>query len=165
MKKLRYKRIIFVVGICILMMTIVLYMYRHRNHFYEYNGDIKIYTCTYRQDNKVYSFDLKAFQIKNNYYVSLNDLYNMIVILDKDAHVYLQTNKHIMVYELKQITYYFNYGQDKIVYNNDCIKLKDYNYHIYISHKNVYINVFFVEKLLFNHEKSIKFHNETATIQ
>lgn len=165
MKKLRYDRIIFIVIIFMIILGMGLYLYMNRNHYHEYDGDIKTYTCTYRQDEKVYAFDLKVFQIQNDYYVSLNDLYNMIVILDKDAHVYIDENKHMMVYELSDITYYFNYGQDRIVYNNDCIKLDDYNSHIYISHKNVYLNVFFIEKLLLNNEKKIKFQNETAIIQ
>lgn len=165
MKKLRYDRLILVMIILILVMGIILYMYVNKYHCYEYKEKVHTYICTYRQDEKVYSFELKAFQVNNDYYVSLNDLYNVMVILDDDTHVYIQENKHMMVYELSSVTYYFNYGQDKIVYNNDCIKLEDYNSHIYISHKNVYVNVFFIEKLLFKNEKKIKFQNETAIIE
>lgn len=165
MKKLRYDRVMLVVTIFIFIIGIILYMYMNMSHYYEYKDNIKTYVGTYRQDGKIYTFDLKAFQVKDDNYISLNDLYNVMIILDNDINVYIQENKHVMVYELSDITYYFNYGQDTIVYNNDCIKLEDYNSHIYISHKNIYLNVFFVEKLLFKNEKKIKFQNETAIIE
>lgn len=165
MKKLRYDRLVLISIMLLLIVIMIAYLCINKNQYYEYNGDIQTYTCTYRQDSKTYSFDLKAFQIKKDYYISLNDLYNMIVILDKNAHVYIHENKHIMVYELRQKTYYFKYGQDKIIYNNDCINLRDYDDHIYISHKNVYLNVCFIEKLLLNNEKKIKIKKENAIIE
>jgi len=165
MKRIRYNRVVFVIVVLITIVSLLLYLYYHQNYFYEYDGDIQTYVCSYQQDKKIYTFDLKGFQIDEENYVSLNDLYNVIVIMDEKAHVYMQVHKHMMVYELSDITYYFHYGQDRIVYNNDCIKLKDYDSHIYISHKNVYINVFFIEKLLFNNEKKIKFQNENAIIE
>ena len=61
--------------------------------------------------------------------------------------------------------YLFDYGQNKIVYNNECIELKDENEYIYISHKNYYINVSFIEKTVLKNDKKIKFKNKNAIIQ
>ncbi|MCI9094097.1 MAG: hypothetical protein HFF36_10010 [Coprobacillus sp.] len=165
MKKIRYNRVVLVSIFILLIIIMIFYLYLNRNQYYEYDGDIQTIPCTYRQNSKIYSFDLKIFQLEDDYYISLNDLYNMIVILDKNAHVYIHENKHVMVYELTNKTYYFKYGQDKIIYNNDCIHLKDYHTHIYISHKNVYMNVSLIEKLLLNNEKKIKIKKENAIIE
>ena len=53
----------------------IFYLYLNRNQYYEYDGDIQTIPCTYRQNSKIYSFDLKIFQLEDDYYISLNDLY------------------------------------------------------------------------------------------
>lgn len=163
-KKIRYDRFIVVGIIFMIFLIIFIYMYMHTYHFDEYNGDIETYVASYRQDDKVYTFDLKAFYKDDTYYVSLNDMYNMIVILDPNTHVYLDQNKHTLTYEMSDVLYRFDYGHGKIVYNNECIDLRNNGGYIYISHKNVYISVFFIEKLLLKNEKSIKFENKNAII-
>lgn len=164
MKKLRKDRVIIVclIFICFVLITIYIISCIGREH--KYQGDIQTYTCTYRQDDKIYAFDLKSFEINQQRYVSLNDIYNIMLILDQKTHVYINQNKHIMVYELSHITYFFHYKKDKITYENKVIEMKNYDSHIYISHKNIYINIFFVEKMLFNNEKIIKFKNKNAII-
>jgi len=130
----------------------------------QYHGDIETYACTYQQDDKIYAFDLKGFVYKEKQYVSLNDIYNVMEIIDKNTKVYLDQNRYRMVYKLSDKTYFFHYRKDLITCNNTSIDVKNYDSHIYISHKNVYINIFFVEKLLLNNEKSIKFKNKNAII-
>lgn len=163
-KRIRYDRLILVIGFILFFMIIVVYMGMHRNHYYEYDGEIETYVGTYQQDDKIYTFDLKVFQKDKQYYISLNDMYNMIIILDKNTKVYFNQNKHTLTYQMADMTYYFDYGQDKIVYNNVCINLKNEGTHIYISHKNIYISVSFIEKLLLKNEKKIKFENKNAII-
>lgn len=164
-KKLRVKRVLSVAILCLLSITIIIYMIMNINHIEEYQGDIKTYVASYRQDDKVYTFDLKTIYQDDIYYVSLNDMYNMIVIIDETAHVYLNQNKHVLTYVMSDISYQFDYGKGKIVYNNECIDLRKNDEHIYISHKNIYISVYFVEKLLLKNEKKIKFENKNAIIQ
>lgn len=164
-KKLRYDRVVIVGIICVILVGIFVYLMCHRKQVYIYSGDIETYIGTYRQDDKVYTFDLKAFIENDVYYVSLNDMYNMMIILDKETKVYIDQNKHVLTYQLSDINYYFDYGQDEIVYNNDCIDLKNKNTHIYIYHKNVYIPVYYIEKLLLNNEKKIKIENKNAIIE
>ncbi|MEG0367886.1 MAG: hypothetical protein RR585_13685 [Coprobacillus sp.] len=164
-RKLKYKRVIMVSIIFVFIIIIVIYMYMNRRHDYEYTGAIQTYTASYRQDDKVYTFDLKAFEKAGIQYVSLNDMYNMVVILDKNTKVYLNYNQHVMTYELTNQTYLFDYGHDKIVYNNKCIEFNNKDEHIYVSHKNIYISVFLTEKLLLNNEKKLTFENKNAIIQ
>lgn len=165
MKRLRYKRVVIVsVGFCLIVM-ILLYMFFHRNRFYEYEGKIDTYVATYRQDNKLYTFDLKGFQKDEKMYLSLNDMYNMVLILDKNTKVYVDEQKHTLTYQMSEGNYLFDYGQNKIVYNNECVELKDENEYIYISHKNYYINVSFIEKTVLKNDKKIKFKNKNAIIQ
>lgn len=164
-KRIRYDRIIIVGIIFCLLIGIMIYLMMHKTHYYEYSGNIETYTGVYRQDDKVYTFDLKAFIENDVYYVSLNDMYNMVLILDQKTNVYIDQNKHTLTYQLSDISYHFDYGQDKIVYNNDCINLKNKDTHIYIYHKNVYISVYYIEKLLLNNEKKVKFENKNAIIE
>ena len=164
-KKIRYDRIILVGCIFCFVVGILIYLGMHRKHYYQYSGDIETYVGVYRQDDKVYTFDLKAFVENDMYYVSLNDMYNMMLILDDQAHVYIDQNKHTLTYQLSEMTYHFDYGQDKIVYNNDCINLKGKDTHIYIYHKNIYISVYYIEKLLLTDGQKIKFENKNAIIQ
>lgn len=98
-------------------------------------------------------------------YLSLNDMYNMVLILDKNTKVYVDEQKHTLTYQMSEGNYLFDYGQNKIVYNNECIELKDENEYIYISHKNYYINVSFIEKTVLKNDKKIKFKNKNAIIQ
>lgn len=163
-KKIRYDRLSFVIGCIVIFIMLFAYMVMHRNHYYEYQGEITTYIGTYEQDDKIYTFDLKAFQEDNQYYLSLNDMYNMIILLDKNTKVYFNQNKHTLTYQMSDITYYFDYGQNQIVYNNECIDLDNESTHIYISHKNIYISVSFIEKLLLKNEKKIKFENKNAII-
>ena len=165
MKKIRVDRVLIVCFVFVIVLVIMVYLFLNRSHYYEYQDDITTYVGVYRQDEKIYTFDLKAFQKDNHYYVSLNDFYNVMIVIDKNTHVYLHESKHMLVYVLKNKTYYFNYGQDKIVYDDECLDMEDYHSHIYISRKNVYINVFFIEKLFFNNKKSIKFENKNAIIE
>lgn len=164
-KRIRYDRIIIVGIIFCLLIGVMIYLMMHKTHYYEYSGNIETYTGVYRQDDKVYTFDLKAFIENDVYYVSLNDMYNMVLILDQKTNVYIDQNKHTLTYQLSDISYHFDYGQDKIVYNNDCINLKNKDTHIYIYHKNVYISVYYIEKLLLNNEKKVKFENKNAIIE
>lgn len=164
MKKLRYDRILLVVSmILIVLVSFFLFSQMSRDRVYE--GQIQTMTATYRQNSKIYSFELKVFEEDGQNYISLNDIYNVISIIDRGSHVYLDENRHVMIYELKKGKYNFYYGKDKIVYNNISIDTQKYNSHIYISHKNVYINVYFIEKYLLNSQKKIKIKNKTATIQ
>ena len=164
-RKIRYDRVLIVSIVFILMISIGIYLSIHKTKYYEYSGNIETYVGVYRQDDKIYTFDLKAFIENDQYYISLNDMYNMIIILDKDASVYMNEQKHTLTYQLSDMDYNFDYGHDKIVYNNDCINLKEKDSHIYIYHKNVYISVYYIEKLLLNNEKSIKFENKNAIIE
>ncbi len=163
MKRLRYKRVVGVGIITLVLIFIMFYLFMNKNQFYEYSGTIETYVCSYRQDDKVYTFDLKGFK-EEKMYVSLNDMYNMIVILDKNAHVYIDKHRHTMVCEMNDKIYYFDYGQDEISYDDKSIDMSDYQSHIYISHKNVYIRVDFIEKILLNNKKKISFKNKTAII-
>lgn len=163
-KRIRYDRLCLVIGIVVILIIILGYMGMHRNHYYEYDGEIETYIGTYQQDDKIYTFDLKVFQKNDQYYVSLNDMYNMIILLDKNTKVYFNQNKHTLTYQMSDKTYYFDYGQDQIIYEDQCIDLKNKSTHIYISHKNIYVSVSFIEKLLLKNEKKIKFENKNAII-
>ena len=160
MKKIRVDRVLIVCFVFVIVLFIMVYLFMNRSHYYEYQDEIKTYFVVYMQHEKIYTF-----QKENQYYVSLNDFYNVMIVIDKNTHVYLHENKHMLVYVLKNKTYYFNYGQDKIVYDDECLDMEDYHSHIYISRKNVYVNVFFIEKLFFNNKKSIKFENKNAIIE
>lgn len=164
MKKLRYKRVIMVIVVFLLIVGIIGYMYAKRSRYYEYQGTVTTYIGTYQQDEKIYTFDLKGFQIDEQYYLSLNDLYNWFVIQDEDAKVYVDYGKHTMVYQFNQEIYYIDFGRDEIKYNNDCINVNKNNQHIYISHKNIYLSVSFIEKILLKSENNIKIENKNAII-
>lgn len=163
MKKLRYDRIV-IVFIAVLLIVCGMYLLFHKVNVKEYHGKIETYTATYRQDDKVYSFDLKGFQKDGKTYFSLNDIYNVIVILDKKAHVYVDSKRHVFVCVTSQEEYVFDYGYHNIVYNNKCVELKDMNDYIYVFNKNYYLNVEFIEKILFESKKSIKIENKNAII-
>ena len=60
--------------------------------------------------------------------------------------------------------YYIDFGRDEIKYNDDCINVEKNNEHIYISHKNIYLSVYFIEKILLKNEKNIKIENKNAII-
>lgn len=164
-KKLNYRRVIFVTVFVVLLIGIVFYLVSQMNHVEEYSGEIEIYQATYKSKDKIYSFELKALSEDDKRYVSLNDMYNMMVIFDKNAKVYMDENKDLMRCQFldNQIDVY--YGKNEIVYNNNCVESKDNDNKIYVSHKNVYISVFLTEKLILNNEKKIKFENKTAIIQ
>ena len=165
MKKIRYDRVFITIMIFIVIVFVFIYLAMNRSRVYEYEGNIDTYTGTYRQDDKIYTFDLKAFVLDVEYYVSLNDMYNIMVILDKDTKVYLDYDKHTMTYMMSDMTYYFDFGHDKIMSKNETIDLQKNDTHIYISHKNVYLSVSFIEKILLKNEKSIQFENANAIIQ
>lgn len=162
--KLRYKRVILVVIVFCLVIGIVSYLFFHRCYYYEYEGTIETYIGSYQKDQKIYTFDLKGFEVKEEVYLSLNDLYNWFVIEDEQAKVYVDYQKHTMVYQLSDATYYIDFGRDEIKYNDDCINVEKNNEHIYISHKNIYLSVYFIEKILLKNEKNIKFENKNAII-
>ena len=122
------------------------------------------YIGTYHKDEKIYTFDFKGFQKDNQYYLSLNDLYNWFVIQDQNAKVYVDYGKHTMVYQLHDVTYYIDFGRDEIRYNGNCINVSKNNQHIYISHKNIYLSVYYIEKILLKNENQIKIENKTAII-
>lgn len=164
MKKLRYKRVILVIMIFVLFVSIVGYMYLQRSQYFEYKGPITTFTATYQQDEKIYMFDLKGFQKDEQYYLSLNDLYNWFVIQDQNAKVYVDYGKHTMVYQLHDVTYHIDFGRDEIRYNGNCINVSKNNQHIYISHKNIYLSVYYIEKILLKNENQIKIENKTAII-
>lgn len=164
MKKLRYQRVILVGAMILLIMSLLIYMYFQRSHSYEYHGTVTTYIGTYRQDEKIYTFDLKGFQIDEQYYLSLNDLYNWFVIQNEKTKVYVDYGKHTMVYQFEDEVYYIDFGRDEIKYNNDCIKTKENNQHIYVSNKNIYLSVYFIEKILLKNEKKIEFKNKNAII-
>ena len=164
MKKLRYKRVILVIMIFVLFVSIVGYMYLQRSQYFEYKGPITTFTATYQQDEKIYMFDLKGFQKDEQYYLSLNDLYNWFVIQDSKNKVYVDYGKHTMVYQLHDVTYHIDFGRDEIRYNGNCINVSKNNQHIYISHKNIYLSVYYIEKILLKNENQIKIENKTAII-
>ncbi len=165
MKKLKYKRVIYVSMIVLCLISMSIYLFINRSHIHEYNGNIKTYVGTYRQDNKVYTFDLKGFYAHDQYYVSLNDMYNVVVIMDKEATVFLHPDKHLLKYKMRDGEYCFDYGYHKIVYNNDCIDLKKNRDYIYVSHKNIYISVSLIEKIILKNEKKIKIEDANAIIE
>lgn len=164
MKKLRYKRVILVIMIFVLFVSIVGYMYLQRSQYFEYKGPITTFTTTYQQDEKIYMFDLKGFQKDEQYYLSLNDLYNWFVIQDSKNKVYVDYGKHTMVYQLDNEVYYIDFGRDEIKYKDDCININKNGSHIYISHKNIYLSVYFIEKILLKNEKKIEIENKNAII-
>lgn len=163
MKRLRYDRVISVIIVGLLLICGIYLMF-HRASVKEYQGNVETYSAVYRQDDKVYSFDLKGFQKDHKTYFSLNDIYNVIVILDDQSHVYVDTKRHVFVYDTSQGEYRFDYGYQQIVYNNKCVELSDSNDYIYVLNKNYYLNVEFIEKILFNNEKKIKIENKNAII-
>ena len=162
--KLRYKRVVLVVMIGCLLIGIVSYLFLNRCHYYEYDGTIDTYIGSYQKDQKIYTFDLKGFEVGEKVYLSLNDLYNWVVIEDEDAQVYVDYQKHTMVYQLSDTTYYIDFGRDEIKYNDDCINVEKNNENIYIYHKNIYLSVYFIEKILLKNEKNIKIENKNAII-
>ncbi len=164
MKKLRYERVLLVGVILCLLIGTIGYMYCHRSRYYEYQGAMTTYIGTYHKDEKIYTFDFKGFQKDNQYYLSLNDLYNWFVIQDQNAKVYVDYGKHTMVYQLHDVTYHIDFGRDEIRYNGNCINVSKNNQHIYISHKNIYISVYYIEKILLKNENQIKIENKTAII-
>ena len=164
MKKLRYKRDILEIMIFVLFVSMAGYMYLQRSRYFEYNGTITTYTTTYQQDEKIYIFDLKGFFKDEQYYLSLNDLYNWFVIQDSKNKVYVDYGKHTMVYQLNDEVYYIDFGRDEIKYKNDCININENGSHIYISHKNIYLSVYFIEKILLKNEKKIEIENKNAII-
>lgn len=52
--------------------------------------------------------------------------------------------------------------ENEIKYENDCININENGSHIYISHKNIYLSVYFIEKILLKNEKKIKIENKNA---
>lgn len=164
-KKLNYRRVSCVIVIIVLLIGIILYLLSQMSHVKEYTGYIETYQTTYIDNDKIYSFDLKSLSENDKQYISLNDMYNMMVILDKDAKVYMDENKDMMRCEFKHNIMDVYYGKNKIVYNNNCVESKDYDNKIYVSHKNIYISVFLTEKLVLNNEKELKFENKTAIIE
>ncbi|MEG0276521.1 MAG: hypothetical protein RR630_05790 [Coprobacillus sp.] len=164
MKRLNYRKVVFVCGLSIFIVCIVIYMIGQMNHIYNYDQDIAVYKVTYKNDEKIYNFDLKSFEENDIRYVSLNDMYNMMVIMDKDAKVYMDENRHLMKCEFSQNVLDISYAKDEIVYNNNCVEFENNDEHIYVSHKNIYISVFLTEKIVLNNEKKMKFENKTAII-
>ena len=163
--KIRYDRLITVGVIVSIIIGLFIYLMSHKVHDEEYNGKIETYVASYRQNDKIYTFDLKAFQKDDIWYASLNDMYNMVVIMDKNARVYIDQNKHTLTYQLSDSDYHFDYGRGRIVYNNDSIDLRKNSHDIYISHKNVYVSVYFIEKIVLKNEKKINLKNKNAIIE
>lgn len=163
-KKLRYRRVALCLFVLLGLFIIGIYMFFQRNHEYVYQGAVQTYTAIYHQDEKTYTFDLKGFVQADKSYLSLNDIYNVMLVIEPQTQVYLETSKHLMTYHINQKNYYFDYGQDTIKYDDQCIDVGKYGEHIYISHKNVYISVYFIEKILFKNEKKIKLENKNAII-
>ena len=163
MKRFRYDRLLWVIGIAIVIICMI-YLLFHQVNIRQYNGNIDTYSATYRENGKIYSFDLKGFTKENKTYFSLNDIYNVIVIMDDKTHVYLDEKRHVFVIQTSDEKYTFDYGYHKIVYNNKCVELKDKNDYIYIFNKNCYLNVEFIENILFHNEKKIKIENKNAII-
>ncbi len=165
MKKLRYGRVLFAIIMMSVMIVLFVFLIMNSSHVYEYDGDIETYVGTYQQDDKIYTFDLKGFELGEEMYLSLNDMYNVIVIIDPETKVYLDYDKHTMTYQLSDKSYYFDFGHDCIMTEDGRIDLKKYETHIYLSSKNIYLSVSFIEKILFDNEKSIRFENANAIIQ
>ena len=109
-------------------------------------------------------FNISLFFKDEQYYLSLNDLYNWFVIQDSKNKVYVDYGKHTMVYQLNDEVYYIDFGRDEIKYKNDCININENGSHIYISHKNIYLSVYFIEKILLKNEKKIEIENKNAII-
>ena len=57
-----------------------------------------------------------VYKRQDIWYASLNDMYNMVVIMDKNARVYIDQNKHTLTYQLSDSDYHFDYGRGRIVY-------------------------------------------------
>lgn len=165
MKKLRYNRVMIVSIVLIILIGIGIYLWMNMNHYYDYQGDIQKRTCTYTHNNKIYSFDLNTFQDDGHDYVSLNDMYNMIFILDSKTKVYIDENKHILVYKMSDDTYYFRYGHDQIISDRLTINVNENKTHLYRKDGHIYIDCFYIEDIFFNHKKKITFQNEKAIIQ
>ncbi len=163
-RRLKYKRVVGVISLLSIMVVIIVFMATQVKHDYEYTGKVMTYDASYQQDDKVYSFLLKSFTKDKIKYVCLNDIYNIMKILDHNVRAYIDYQAHTMTYELSDKKYVFDYGHDKIVYNNKCIEFENKDEHIYVSHKNIYISVFQTEKLLLNNEKKLKFDNKNAII-
>ena len=80
------------------------------------------------------------------------------------VYQYVDYGKHTMVYQLHDVTYHIDFGRDEIRYNGNCINVSKNNQHIYISHKNIYLSVYYIEKILLKNENQIKIENKTAII-
>jgi len=133
-------------------------------YFYEYQGDIQTLVCVLRYQGKIYTFDLQSFY-NNQYYISLNDMYPILKSIDQNVSMYHNHKDDSIVYNIKNETYQFEYSKDKIKQGKQYLYYPKNNFHIYISHKNVYVNVFFIEKMLINYQKIVKIQNKTAIIE
>ncbi|MEG0367226.1 MAG: hypothetical protein RR585_10345 [Coprobacillus sp.] len=163
--KLNYQKVIFVVGLVTIIICICIYMLTQMNHIHSYNDDIEVYKATYKTTDKEYHFDLKSFEDNDIRYISLNDMYNMMVIMDKNAKVYMDENMDVMRCQFNDNKLDVYYAKNKIVYNNNCVEFENNDENIYVSHKNVYISVLLTEKIVLNNEKKVKFENKTAIIE
>ena len=88
MKRLRYDRLMIVLIGFLGLSIFMIYLFSHMSHIYDYQGDIQTLTCTYQQDDKLYLFQLKTFKEKDVRYISLNDMYNVMIVFDKDEGLY-----------------------------------------------------------------------------
>ena len=116
-------------------------------YFYEYQGDIQTLGCVLRYQGKIYTFDL------------------VLKSIDQNVSMYHNHKDDSIVYNIKNETYQFEYSKDKIKQGKQYLYYPKNNFHIYISHKNVYVNVFFIEKMLINYQKIVKIQNKTAIIE
>ena len=78
--KIRYDRLITVGVIVSIIIGLFIYLMSHKVHDEEYNGKIETYVASYRQNDKIYTFDLKAFQKDDIWYASLKDVYKRQIL-------------------------------------------------------------------------------------
>lgn len=163
MKQIKYKNVMIVLaGITVLILVLILCFSIHDDN---YHGNVNTYVASYRENGKVYTFDVKGFHDGNDMYLSLNDMYNMIVILDKRAKVYIHVDNHTMVYEMYDEKYYFDYGHHKIICPYGVYYFNRNNKHIYVSDKNIYIPVCYIEKILLQDTRRINIENANVIIE
>lgn len=150
--------------ISIIVLIIIMIQASLQHVCYLYQGNIDTYIGCYCYDYKVYTFDWNGFHKDGELYLSVNDLCLMLMSFDMNYGLYHDWDKEVMIYQSHQMTCYLDYFHQEIRYNQYCIQLQKYKKYIYISHKNVYMNVSFIENILFNSEKKIEIQNKNAII-
>lgn len=164
-RKLKKDRIIILGILLCIFISLFFYIYQHMNHIHEYPNNIKTFTGCFSYQEKIYTFDVKSFVYEDNVYLSLNDMYNVIFILEPDSTVYRNTKNNELTYIIKNKKLCFDYGHGIIINNQEQINLRNENMDIFLNKKNVYIPKQYVEKLLLKGKYKVIFKEKYMYLQ